>query len=107
MAEQTDSGQGDLAPGMTRVVHADETLVIQDESGQEFAIEGREAESTMEFLKAFDEWFTAQESGIAGVTLAAQWFYVKEKFNALPMRVQRQLPSFARGGVLLKDHPHA
>ena len=106
MAEQKDSGQGDLAPGMTRVVHADETLVIQDDQGQEFAIEGREADSTMEFLKAFDEWFHAKAQGIGGVALDGLAQLMTDKFNGLPGRVQRQLPSFTQGGVLLKGHPH-
>lgn len=104
MAEQT--GEGHLAPGMTRVVAADETLVITDDAGQEFAIEGREADTTMGFLKAFDEWFHAKAQGIGGVALDGLFQIVTDKFNALPMRVQRQLPSFAQGGVLLKEHPH-
>lgn len=101
-----EASQPSLAPGMTRVCHADETLVLTDNEGNEFAVEGREAESTMTFFKAFDEFFTARESNVAGLSLDALWYAVKEAFNALPMRVQRQLPSFAQGGVILRSHEH-
>lgn len=99
-------GHPTLAPGMTRVCHADETLVLTDNEGHEFAVEGREAESTMTFLKAFDMYFTAKESNAQGIALDALWWEVKQKFNEMPMRVQKQLPSFSQGGVILRDHQH-
>lgn len=95
-----------IAPNMERVVEAGETLVITDSEGQEFAVTGREAPETMEFLKAFDEWFSSLNQGIGGPVLDALFFKTKEAFNNLPMRLQRELPSIRRAGISIANHKH-
>jgi hypothetical protein len=99
----------DMAPGLEQVIEAGDTLVLRDNDQHEFAVTARECTETMDFLKAFDEWFTAkQRGGFSMGILDALWNNVSITFNALPMRIQRDLPSFKAGGVLLKGgHDHA
>jgi len=101
-----EESMNSIAPGMERIVVAGETLVIQDEAGQEFAVTGRDSEEVMQFLQEFDRWFTLVQKNITGAVLTAQWFAVKETFNNLPLRIQRELPSFAGGGVIVQPHSH-
>lgn len=86
-----------INPGMEQIIEAGDTLEIEDADGQKFAVTAREADRTMDFLKAYDDWFTFNEkSKINAVskTLLDQ-LYVKMKmtYNELPGAVQRQLPS--------------
>lgn len=105
--EESFKKYSDLAPGLEQVIDAGDTLVMRDSDGNEFAVGAREHPDTMEFLKAFDEWFMAKEKGnfSAGV-LDALWHNVRAKFNDLPMRVQRELPSMKNAGVLIRGHNH-
>lgn len=98
--------QSDLAPGMEQIIEAGDTLVIKDETGQEFAVTAREHPATMEFLKAFDQWFAAKEGNKESAITDAYWFELKARLNNLPMHIQRQFPSFKQGGVVLRAHGH-
>lgn len=95
-----------LAPGMEEVIQAGDTLEITDANGQKIAVTAREADNTMAFLKAFDEWLMAKERVPAGHVLDAMWLGVKTTFNNLPMKVQLQLPSLKGGGVIVRNHSH-
>lgn len=98
----------DMAPGMEQVIYAGDTLVMRDNDDNEFAVKAKEGEETMAFLVAFDEWFIAKEGGrFSPGILDALWHQVRETFNALPMSIQRELPSFKQGGVILGGHEHA
>lgn len=96
----------DMAPALEQTIYAGDTLVMRDNDGNEFAVSAREGWETMDFLKAFDEWLTAKEKGLGPVIVDALWHQTKTKFNALPMRIQRELPSMKNVGVLLRGHEH-
>lgn len=98
MPEAEQQGRS-LAPGMEEIVRAGDSLIIRDSDGQEVAITARESEETMDFLKAFDEWFHVKEGGLAPQLEPQLWTAVRSKFNALPMRLQRELPSL-KGGLI-------
>ncbi len=96
----------DMAPGMEQVVYAGDALVLRDNDGNEFSVIAREGEQTMEFIKAFDQWFTASNKLTLRQDIVEMlWLQVKAAFNALPMTIQRELPSFKEGGILL-PHQH-
>lgn len=105
-AEGGTNRYSDMSPGLEQVVYAGDTLTMRDNDGNEFAVTGRESDEVIEFLKAFDEWFTAKEAHFSAGILDALFHTVRTKFNNLPLRLQRELPSFAKGGVLLRGHPH-
>lgn len=105
MAEDGEKITQELSPGMEAIVYGGDTLVITDEKGQEFAVSGREREEVMDFLKAFDEWFYAKEKGISAGVLDALWTMVRVKFLALPLGIQREMPSFKAMGVSV-GHGH-
>lgn len=91
----------DMAPELEQTIYAGDTLVMRDNDGNEFAVSARESEETMAFIKAFDEWFAAKNKGLGPVIVDALWHQTKAKFNALPMRVQRELPSMKNATLLL------
>lgn len=95
-----------ITPNMERVIQAGDTLVIQDKEGQEFAVSAREHEDTLAFLKTFDLWLTATKKREGKIVCDALFLGVEQKFNAIPMHIQRQLPSFKSGGVIIRDHLH-
>lgn len=105
MSEKASDAKN-LAPGMDYVCEAGETLVIQDGAGQELSITGRESPEVMEFLKAFDEWFFGKQRRFSDGILAALWAQVQTTFNALPLRVQKELPSWTTIGVSVRNHDH-
>lgn len=90
---------GVIQPGMERLVEAGETLEITDNAGQVFAITGIEGPSTVEFCISFDNWLTMKKADIQGPVIATAFSDLVEKFGNLPMRVQRQMPSFKSLGV--------
>lgn len=94
----------ELMPGMETVVYAGDTLVITDNAGQEFAVSGRESEEVMKFLEAFDTWLTTKNALVSGVVLDAAYAEMTRLFNALPLRIQRSMPSFKRLGVSIPGH---
>lgn len=107
MMEGVERRYSDMAPGLEQVVFAGDTLVMRDNDGNEFAVKAKEAEETMAFLKSFDEWFTAKESArFSQGILDALWHDVRQRFNALPMSIQRELPSFKNGGIIVRGHDH-
>jgi hypothetical protein len=96
-----------MAPGLEQVVYAGDTLVMKDNDGNEFAVSAKEGQATMDFLKAFDEWFMARErGGFSEGILLALWSEVKRTFNDLPMSIQRELPSIKHAGVVVPSYPH-
>jgi hypothetical protein len=107
MMAEADKKYTDMAPGLEQVIEAGDTLVLRDNDENEFAVTAREREETMDFLKAFDEWFVAKnaERFSAGI-LDALWHEVSRTFNTLPMQIQRELPSFKSGGVIVRGHAH-
>lgn len=94
----------ELGPGMETVVYSGDTLVITDKEGQEFAVTGRENDDVMEFLRAFDTWLTTKNALVLGVVLDAAYADMTKRFNALPLRLQREMPSFKRLGVPIPGH---
>jgi len=94
----------ELGPGMETVVYAGDTLVITDNEQQEFAVTGRESKEVMDFLVAFETWLLTKNAAVTGVVLDAAEAEMSKKFNALPLRIQRELPSFKRVGVPIPGH---
>jgi hypothetical protein len=101
MESEFPTRTSELAPGMETVVAAGDTLVITDSEGQEFAVTGRESEEVMDFLRSFDRWLTTKNAHVEGLVLEAALADMTKKFNHLPMRLQRELPSFKTIGVTL------
>jgi hypothetical protein len=85
----------DLAPGLTETIQAGDELVMTDKEGNEFSVAAKESDDVMDFLKAFDRWFSMHNRGITGVVLQAAWFDVEQSFRSLPVRVAHELPSWA------------
>jgi hypothetical protein len=90
---------GVIQPGMEQIVEAGETLEITDNTGQVFAVTGTESKDTLGFIIKFDVWHSMSRSGVQGPVLVQAWKEVEIAFNALPLRVQRQLPSFKALGI--------
>lgn len=98
---------GDMAPGVEQAIEAGDTLVLRDNDGNEFAVKGIEHPDVLEFFKAFDNWLTVKRHGtISAGVLATLWSEVEDRFNTLPMHVQRTLPSFKKLGIPVGDHDH-
>jgi hypothetical protein len=90
---------GVIQPGMERIVESGETLEITDKDGQVFAVTCTEGPEVMAFLTSFDNWKTMRDNAISGDVMRLQWNDLIDKFNRLPMRVQRALPSFKTLGI--------
>lgn len=105
MADEFTRTTTELAPGMETVVYAGDTLVIEDKEGQEFAVTGRESEEVLSFLKAFDTWLTTKNALVQGVVLDAAYADMTKQFNSLPLRLQREMPSFKKLGIAV-PHRH-
>jgi hypothetical protein len=99
MARLNEFNPGVIQPGMERIVEAGETLEITDNQGQVFAVTGTECEATMTFIKKFDVWKMMNESSMFDQQKQLAWHECLQAFNHLPLRVQRQLPSFKSLGV--------
>lgn len=97
----------DMVPGMDQVIQGGDSLVITDAQGQEISVTARESDVVMDFLKAFDNWLTAKNAGVKGVVLDSTWHECLRLFRNLPVRIQHELPSWAKIGVALKGHDHA
>lgn len=97
---------GVIAVGATRSIEAGDTLVVRDRNGQEFAVEGKESEVVMDFLKAFDTWYTVSKVKTQGPVLGALWSDVVRLWNCLPPRVVREMPSFKSAAIGLRTHSH-
>lgn len=93
---------GVIQPGMEQVIEAGDTLEITDANGQVFAVAAKESESTMDFIKAFDEWLSMRTMGVEGILIDTAFSRVREKFYHLPLRIQRELPSFKSHGVIVR-----
>lgn len=107
MTDEGTKKYGDMAPGLEQVIEAGDTLVLRDNDQNEFAVSARERDETMAFLKAFDEWFTAKQAArFSPAILDALFAEVTRTFNELPMAIQRELPSFKTGGVIVRGHAH-
>lgn len=102
----TDKTGSVLAPGMTHVIQAGEQWEIGDSAGESFEVKAVESDEVMEFLKAFDTWLVTYNAQVKGTVLEAAQADCVQKFNALPMRIQREMPSFASMGVRLDGHEH-
>lgn len=97
----------DLAPGMETLIKAGDTLVVTDEKGQEFAVSGRESDEVMVFLRAFDLWLSTREKRVTGLVLDGLYAEMTTAWKALPLRLQREMPSFKLLGVHVPGHDHA
>lgn len=96
----------ELRPGMSHVVDAGEKLIITDAKGEELQIEGRDDPEVIAFIESFDSWLMVKEKNLDGPILDAAWNDVKVKFNALPGRIQNQLPSVKSLGIIIPGHSH-
>jgi hypothetical protein len=101
MPTEAEFKPGVIQPGMERLIEAGETLEITDENGQVFAVTAKEGPQVMAFLISFDNWLTMKESAVEGAVINLQWADVRQKFGNLPLRVQRELPSFKTLGMLV------
>ena len=90
---------GVIQPGMEQLIEAGDTLEITDNTGQQFAVTATECTATIEFCQAFDNWLTMQRGEIRGLVIEAAWAALLVKFGKLPLRVQRELPSWKTLGV--------
>jgi hypothetical protein len=96
-----------LRPGMSHTCEAGEKLIIRDQNGDEIEIEGRDDPRTIEFIESFDSWLLVKNKHITGVVLGAAFDDMVRKFNALPARIQNNLPSVKDLGVIVQGHSHA
>lgn len=97
--EERKFDPGVIQPGMERVIETGETLEITDANGQVFAITATEGPKTMEFITAFDNWLTMKKAKVQGPVFDAAEATMMHKFYSLPLRVQRELPSFKTLGA--------
>lgn len=88
-----------IKPGMSHIVNAGETLLIRDNEGQEIAIEAREHDGVIAFIRAYDELRIARAHGVTGVVLDSFEHRVERAFTSLPSHVARVVAD-TRGLVL-------
>lgn len=88
-----------IKPGMSHVVNAGETLLIRDNEGQEIAVEAREHDDVVAFIRAYDELRIARAHGVTGVVLDSFEHRVERAFTSLPSHVVRVVAD-TRGLVL-------
>jgi hypothetical protein len=89
-----------LGPGMTMPVVAGEKYGITDDNGETLEIEGRDDPAVLDFVRAFDTWYTVlrQFDDPNELVTRTAWADVLKKFDDLPIRVRIELPS-GRGGI--------
>ena len=90
---------GVIQPGMEQLIEAGDTLEITDKDGHIFAVTAIEGTATLDFFKAFDTWLTMNGAGVVGPSLLTAYRDMIDKFHKLPLRVQRELPSWKNLGV--------
>jgi hypothetical protein len=90
---------GVIQPGMEQIIEAGDTLEITDDKGQKFAVTATEGTAVLDFCKAFDTWLTMHKSNIQGPVMESSYADMLNKFGKLPLRVQRELPSWKTLGV--------
>ena len=103
-----DRQYSDMAPGLTQAVHSGDELVMRDNDGNEFSVKAIIDPKTMEFLKAFDEWYVLKQSGpVSSGIIDALWSNVQKAYRDLPGYVVRDLPSIKNAGTRVQGHSHA
>lgn len=90
---------GVIQPGMEQLIEAGDTLEVTDVNGQVFAVTAIEGTAVMDFFKTFDTWLTMHRSHVQGPVMETAFSNVLDAFNRLPLRVQRELPSWKSLGV--------
>lgn len=100
-----------VAPGMTQPIEAGQQYTITDTEGQELLLEGRDDPLVIEFLHAFDHFLLVDRTmpEDAHSIHDAAWKTVREKWEALPMRIVNELPSVRAGGIVIPgqvSHDH-
>ena len=90
---------GIIQPGMEQLIEAGDTLEITDKDGQVFAVTAIEGTAVMDFFKCFDTWLTMHRAKVQGPVMETAFGNVLDRFNHLPLRVQRELPSWKDLGV--------
>jgi hypothetical protein len=90
---------GVIQPGMEQLIEAGDTLEITDDQGQKFAVTAIEGTAVMDFCKAFDVWHSMQRAKIQGPVVETAFNNLLNAFSRLPLRVQRELPSWKTLGM--------
>jgi hypothetical protein len=95
---------------MSEVIQAGHALDVTDNQGQVFTVEAREADETMAFLKAFDDWYMmtqrAKAQPVADLIIEGLWSSVTSTYDDLLPAVKRQLPSASALGIRIAGHSH-
>jgi hypothetical protein len=97
-----DGSRNTIAPGTEYVVVAGELYDIEDESGKGLSLKGVESPWVMEFLSAFDAFRSIRNAlGREHEQSVAAWQALEEKWEQMPMRLVRDMPSFRAGGIIV------
>lgn len=87
---------------MEMVITAGEAYDITDDSGQGLALIGKESPWVMEFLSAYDAFRQIHRLlGRDNEQTVAAFKAVEEKWDDMPMRLVREMPSFRAGGLVV------
>jgi hypothetical protein len=91
------------APGTEYVVVAGEHYDINDESGLGLSLKGVESPWVLEFLAAYDAWRNIRRTlGEAHEQSVAAFLSVEEKWEEMPLRLVKEMPSFkVAGGIIV------
>jgi hypothetical protein len=90
---------GVIQPGMEQLIEAGDTLEVMDENGRVFAVTAVEGTAVVDFCKAFDNWLTMHKSNVQGPVMEMAYKAMLDRFGKLPLRVQRELPSWKTLGI--------
>lgn len=92
-----------VAPGMTLPVTAGEQYTLTDDNGEALVIEARDDPKVIEFLSAFDTYITVRNTipDESSHIHEAAFSKAIELFEALPKRVQEQMPSQKAGQIIV------
>lgn len=91
-----------VAPGTEYVVVAGELYDILDESGKGLSLKGIESPWVMEFLAAYDAFRNIRRTLGAGHEQTIAVFQgLEDKWDEMPMRLVRDMPSFKVGGIVV------
>jgi hypothetical protein len=90
------------APGTEYIVVAGELYDIEDDTGKGLSLKGVESPWVLEFLAAYDAFRAIRTSlGRDHEQSVAAFVALEEKWEMMPMRLVRDMPSFRAGGIIV------
>ena len=100
--DEATTDRSTAAPGTEYVVVAGELYDITDESGKGLSLKGVESPWVLEFLAAYDAFRQIRAAlGRDHEQSVSSYQALEDKWEEMPLRLVREMPSFRAGGIIL------